>query len=306
MKKVGIYFHPQWAAAQTFADELKAALKPRVEKVWLAAAWDEAAGRANLEGTDLLVCVGGDGTMLWAARSVIPHAVPLLAINMGRLGFLADLRAEEALAKLDTVLKGNFRIEERTMVQAELLAMGATPGESAQTFHALNDVVLGRGAPGRPIYVETCVDGRRFSLYRADAMIVATATGSTGYALSVGGPILHPEATDLVVTSVAPHLAAARALVLPAGAVVELRLMAEPDGVLSIDGQVDVNVVRGQRLRVQRSPHVARFVRLGSLYDYYEALSERLGWLNALGARWRGYGSREPGGDDSFPPEGAQ
>jgi NAD+ kinase len=223
---------------------------------------------------------------------------------MGRLGFLADLGAEEALAKLNTILEGDFRIEERTMVQAEILAADAAPGEGSGTFHALNDAVLGRGAPGRPIYVETCVDGRRFSLFRADGMIVATATGSTGYALSVGGPILHPEATDLVVASVAPHLAAARALVLPAGAVVELRLVAEPDAVLSIDGQVDVNVVHGQRLRVQRSPHVSRFVRLGSLYDYYEALSERLGWLNALGAHWRGYGSREPGEDNSLSPAG--
>src|SRR4030042_4663244 len=122
MKKVGIYFHPQWAAARAFADDLTAALEPRVGKVWHAAAWDEEAGRANLEGTDLLFCVGGDGTMLWAARSVVPHAVPLLAVNMGRLGFLADLGGEEALAKLDTILAGDYRIEERTMVQAELLA----------------------------------------------------------------------------------------------------------------------------------------------------------------------------------------
>jgi NAD+ kinase len=304
MKRVGIYCHPQWAAAHAFARDLTAALGSRVEKVWQAAAWDEEAGRANLEGTDLLFCVGGDGTTLWAARSVIPHSIPLLAVNMGRLGFLADLGAEEALANLDTILAGDFRIEERTMVQAELLAAGDAPGKGSSTFHALNDIVLGRGAPGRPIYVETCVDGRRFSLFRADGMIVATATGSTGYALSVGGPILHPEATDLVVASVAPHLAAARALVLPAGAVVELRLVAEPDAVLSIDGQVDVNVAHGQRLRVQRSPYVSRFVRLGSLYDYYGALSERLGWLNALGTRWRGYGSREPGEDNSLPAAG--
>ena len=298
MKKVGIYFHPRWAAAQTFAHDLKVALESRAVKVWQAAAWDEEAGHANLEGTDLLVCVGGDGTVLWAARSVIPRPVPLLAVNMGRLGFLADLGAEEALAQVDTITEGDFRIEERTMVQAELLDAGAAPNGGSGPFHALNDIVLGRGAPGRPIYIETCVDGRRFSLFRTDAMIVATATGSTGYALSVGGPILHPEATDLVVASVAPHLAAARALVLPAGAVVELRLVAEPDGVLSVDGQVDVDVAHGQRLRVRRSPHVARFVRLGSLYDYYEALSERLGWLNALGAPWRGYGSREPGAND--------
>ncbi len=298
MRKVGIYYHPQWAAAHSFAHELKGALESRVKDVWLASAWNEEAGRANVADTDLLICVGGDGTMLWAARSVIPHAVPLLAVNMGRLGFLAELGAEEALANLNAVLDGGFRVEERAMVQAELLAPGDAPGEGSETFHGLNDMVLGRGAPGRPIYVETCVDGRRFSLYRTDAMIVATATGSTGYALSVGGPILHPEATDLVVVPVAPHLAAARALVLPAAAVVELQLMAEPDGVLSIDGQVDMEVTLGQRLRVQRSPHVARFVRLGSVVDYYEALSARLGWLNSLGARWRGYGSREPGEDD--------
>jgi NAD+ kinase len=304
MKKVGIYFHPQWKAAHAFAHDLKVVLESRVEEVWLASAWNEEAAHANIKGTDLLVCVGGDGTMLWAARSVIPHTVPLLAINMGRLGFLAELGAEEALVKLPSILEGGFHIEERAMVQAELLAAGDAPAEGSETFHALNDIVLGRGAPGRPIYVETSVDGRRFSLYRTDAVIVATATGSTGYALSVGGPILHPEATDLVVVPVAPHLAAARALVLPATAVVELRLMAEPDGVLSIDGQVDVDVAHGQRLRVQRSPHVARLVRLGSLFDYYEALSERLGWLNALGARWRGYGSREPGENDGSPETG--
>src|SRR4030042_2661560 len=209
MKKGGIFFPPRWAAAQTFAHDLKAALESRVEKVWQAPAWDEEAGRANLQGTDLLACVGGDGTVLWAARSVIPHPVPVLAVNMGRLGFLADLGAEEALAKRNTILEGDFRIEERTMVQAELLAADAALGEGSGPFHALNDIVLARGAPGRPIYVETCVDGRRFSLFRADGMIVATATGSTGYALSVGGPVLHPEATDLVVDSVAPHLAAA-------------------------------------------------------------------------------------------------
>jgi NAD+ kinase len=98
MRKAGIYFHPQWAAARVFADDLTMALKPRVEKVWQATAWDEEAGRTNLEGTDVLFCVGGDGTMLWAARSVVPHSVPLLAVNMGRLGFLADLGAEEVLA----------------------------------------------------------------------------------------------------------------------------------------------------------------------------------------------------------------
>ena len=281
MKKVGIYFHPQWAAAHAFAQDLKVALEPRVAEVWFTSAWDDEGARRNMEGSDLLVCVGGDGTMLWAARSVIPHRVPLLGINMGRLGFLAELGVEEALVKLPQILEGGFRIEERTMLQAQLLPPGDSPATESEAYHALNDVVVGRGAPGRPIYVETTVDGRRLALYRTDAVIVATATGSSGYALSVGGPILYPEAQELLVVPVAPHLVAARALVLPCSAVVEMRLVADPPATVSIDGQIDKELAIGQSVRVVRSPYVARFLRLSSPFDYYEALSQRLGWLDA-------------------------
>jgi NAD+ kinase len=277
---VGICFHPQWPAAQALAEELKAALAPRVSEVWLTSAWDEGEARHNLEGTDLLICVGGDGTMLWAARLVILHPTLLLGINMGRLGFLAELRAEEALAKLPQILEGGFRIEERTLLHGDFLEAPGAPAAEGGRYHALNDIVVGRGVPGRAVHVEASVDGKLLGHYRGDAVIVATATGSTGYLLSAGGPILHPEAHELVLMPVVPHLAAARALVLPSSAVIELRVTSHEKAILSVDGQVNKELAKGEGVRVFHSHHLARFLRLGSPLDYYAALSQQLGWLN--------------------------
>jgi len=284
VRKVGICFHPQWSAAQAFAEEMKEALASQVSEVWVTAAWDEGEARRNLEGTDLLICVGGDGTMLWAARLVILQHTLLLGVNMGRLGFLAELGAEEALAKLPQVLEGGFRIEERTLLHGEFLGATGAPAAEDGRYHALNDIVVGRGAPGRAVHVEACVDGKRLGHYRADAVIVATATGSTGYLLSAGGPVLHPEAHELVLMPVAPHLATARALVLPSSAVIELRVTSDEKAILSVDGQVNKELAKGEGVRVFHSPHLARFLRLGSPLDYYAALSERLGWLNTANA----------------------
>jgi NAD+ kinase len=281
---VGICFHPQWPVAQALAEELKAALALHVSEVWLTSAWDEGEARRNLEGTDLLICVGGDGTMLWAARLVILHPTLLLGINMGRLGFLAELRAEEVLAKLPQILEGGFRVEERTLLHGDFLAAPGAPAAEGERYHALNDIVVGRGAPGRAVHLEASVDGRRLAHYRGDAVIVATATGSTGYLLSAGGPILHPEAHELVLMPVVPHLAAARALVLPSSAVIELRVTSHEKAILSVDGQVNKELAKGEGVRVYHSHHLARFLRLGSPPDYYASLSQQLGWLNAADA----------------------
>jgi NAD+ kinase len=125
------------------------------------------------------------------------------------------------------------------------------------------------------------VDSKRLGHYRCDGVIVATATGSTGYLLSAGGPVLHPETHELVLMPVAPHLAIARALVLPSSVVIELRVTGDERAILSVDGQVNRELAKGEGVRVFHSPHLARFLRLGSSLDYYAALSERLGWLNA-------------------------
>jgi len=269
VRRVGIFVHPRWHAARELAAELRSALVGKVEEVWETSAWDDEATKKQTGGTDLLICLGGDGTMLWAARIVIPQAIPILGVNMGRLGFLAEVRPQELLERLPDILRGRGRVEERAMLQAQVAAWDLT-------LHALNDVVVGRAAAGRPVYVDVAVDGTRLALYRCDAVIVASATGSTAYSLSAGGPILHPESREMVLTAVAPHLSAARTLVLPVDTVVELTVSADSEAVASIDGQVDRTLASTDTVSVRRSPHVARFLRLSPPSDYYARLSERL------------------------------
>jgi len=277
VNKVGIFVHSRWAEARRLADEVTSYLLDKVDTVWATSEWDDTAAVREMPGTDLLICLGGDGTMLHAARSVIPHRVPVLGVNMGRLGFLAELRGAELLKRLPDVLDGRCRIEERTMLQATVPALGVV-------YHGLNDVVIGRINVGRPVYVEVSLDGTRIAVHRCDAIIVASATGSTAYSLSAGGPILHPESRDLILTPVAPHMATARPLVMSAETVIDLTVNADKEAVVSVDGQVDRPLASGDTVSVCRSPYVARFVRFSKPEDYYALLAERLDWLRVLRA----------------------
>ncbi|HLB27130.1 MAG TPA: NAD(+)/NADH kinase [Dehalococcoidia bacterium] len=277
MNKVGIFVAARWRGATNLVESLRAALAPEVAEVWQTSSWDEPEAQERIEGTDLIICLGGDGSMLWAARAVVPHAVPILGVNMGRLGFLAEIGPQELMAELPRVLTGAGRVEQRAMLQARVPAWG-------QTFQALNDVVIGRALAGRPVYVDVSVDGQRLAIYRCDAVIVATGTGSTGYSLSAGGPVLHPESRDLLLTPVAPHLAPALPIVLPGDAVVDLIVSTEDGAAVSIDGQVNRTLDSGDGVSVCRSPHVARFLRLSRPQDYYRILAERLQLLKGINA----------------------
>jgi len=277
MKKAGIFIHSKWSAARTLADEVTAFLSRQNVGVWVTSDWDDSTLATYMPGTDLLICLGGDGTVLRAARSVIPNPVPILGVNMGRLGFLAEVRPGDLIDYLPDVLAGRHRIEERSMLQAQLRSWGVT-------YHALNDVVVGRQTVSRPVYVEVGVDGSRLAIHRCDAMIVASATGSTAYSLSAGGPILHPESKDIVLTPVSPHMAAARPLVLPPSSTVDLTIGSEQDAIVSVDGQVDRALESGDVVSICRSEYVARFVRFSKPEDYYALLSERLDWLRVLRA----------------------
>jgi NAD+ kinase len=278
MKKAGIFVHSTSPAARALADEVTGyLLREGVQKVWATSEWDDDALRSDMPGSDLLICLGGDGTVLRAARTVAPNPVPILGVNMGRLGFLAEVRPDELMDRLPDVLAGKYRLEERAMLKADIPAWGVS-------YDALNDVVVGRQTVSRPIYVDVVVDGSRLAIHRCDAMIVATATGSTAYSLSAGGPILHPESRDIVLTPVAPHIAASRPLVLPPDSVVELTVSADKDAIVSIDGQVDTQLNSADTVTVSLSPHMARFVRFSSPQDYYGMLAERLDWLRVLRA----------------------
>ena len=277
MKKVGVFIAARWSGAKELLDSLRGALSEQVDEVWQTSSWDHSAAMEKIEGTDLIICLGGDGSMLWAARAIVPHAVPILGVNMGRLGFLAEIGPKELMELLPRVLAGEGRVEERAMLQAQVRAWG-------QTFQALNDVVVGRSTAGRPVYLDASVDGRRLAVYRCDAVVVATATGSTGYSLSTGGPILHPESRHIVLTPVAPHLVPGRPMVLPEDAVIDLVVSMEEGATVAIDGQVNRSLESGDSVSVCRSPYAARFLRLSDPADYYGVLAERLEWLKGINA----------------------
>ncbi|MBE0415995.1 MAG: NAD(+)/NADH kinase [Dehalococcoidia bacterium] len=268
MKKVGILYHPKIAAAGALAEELAGLLPSLDASCWLCSAWEEEKARAQVEGTELIFSVGGDGTILRAARSALPWSIPIVGINLGRLGFMTELSAAEARERLPAFLAGKGWIDERAMLQVELASKGP--------FHALNDVVLGRGAISRVVYVETTIDGAPLTTYKADGVILATATGSTGYSLAAGGPILYPQAREILLKPISPHLNFANALVLPPTAVVELRVRTDHQAMLSIDGQIDLELESGDAVRVRLSPHVTRFLRAQPPTFFYSTLMERL------------------------------
>jgi NAD+ kinase len=174
--------------------------------------------------------------------------VTLLGVNLGRIGFLTEITPDVLMHRLEEIARGAGRVETRAMIEADMIRAGA---ESRNGFHALNDVVVGRRAIGRTVQVTVRADETTIGNYRADGIIVATATGSTAYTLSVGGPILHPESRELIVTPVAPHLAPANSVVLPGGSRVEVEIAQGQDAILSVDGQPDWDLSGGDVVKVQ-------------------------------------------------------
>lgn len=285
MNKVGCCYHPKLAAelGLRIAEQLRDAAAPRVAETWIASAWDEAATREHVPGTDLLFCIGGDGTVLRAARAVIPHQTLLFGVNLGRLGFLTETDPSGALERMADILAGAGRVEERAMLHAEIVGEPSDGEKTPARHDALNDVVIGRVTLGRTMQVAVEVDSTLLADFRADGIIVATATGSTAYSLSVGGPVLPPESREMVLTPVAPHLASRNSVILPPGSVVEVRLAAGQQATVSVDGERDLDLHSGETLRVLLSPHRARFLRLSPPSDFYTRFARSVNWLREGG-----------------------
>jgi NAD+ kinase len=271
-QKAGILYHPREPAAFTLAQELaKTVLHPL--SPWLAQTGDDATCAANLGGTDLAVCVGGDGTVLWAARAVAPQGAHIVSVNMGRLGFLSEIAPESAAEQLATILDGAGMLDERSLVECR--ASGKGPQDTVSGL-ALNDVVVYRAAPGRPVDFSVAIDGVHLARLRADALIVATATGSTAYNLSAGGPVLMPQSGDLVLTPVAPHLSRMRPMVLPGDASIAISVENQSEGVVTADGEVLRSLAAGCAVVCRRSEHTAAFIRLGPPSNFFARLAEHL------------------------------
>ncbi len=273
---VGIYYHPRLSEAHELANVVAEKLRNLGREVWVSAPWEPERSTERLHETDLLICLGGDGTILRAARAVVGHNCLILGVDLGRQAFLTELLPEQIDERIPDLLSGQFVIEGRTMLEARPLG---TDEGTPRVLPALNDVMIGRGSLGQPAYIAVWVGENLIGVVRADAVVVASATGSTGYSLSAGGPILHPQARSVVLTPVAPHLAQAAPVVLPADAEIELRLGREHPGSLSVDGQRPYPLKPGGGVQVQRSESLAQLVRFGER-SFFAQLGRRLGWLD--------------------------
>lgn len=271
IKKVGILYHPMIAAARTLADELKGFLTARRVSVWLCSAWEGEQAQALLNGTGLILTIGGDGTILRAAQVAVPAQIPITGINLGRLGFMTELGADEAEAQLPALLEGKGWVDERAMLEVEL-----QPGSPSRILYALNDVVVARGGVARVVYVEASINGEPLTTYKGDGVIVATATGSTGYSLAAGGPIFHPRAEEFVLLPIMPHLSLSHPLVLLPTALIELRLTTTHQATLSIDGHINLPLSSGAVIAVKHSSKIGRFLRIHPEASFYSSLEQKL------------------------------
>ncbi len=271
MKKIGILYHPMNDAARSMAEEVKAFLATRGIAVWLCSAWEAEKAKPNVAGTDLLLSIGGDGTILRAAQIAVSAKtpVPITGINLGKLGFMTELGANEVEEKLPALLEGKGWLDERAMLEASIDADGTT-------YYALNDVVVARGAVARVVNIEATIDGQKLTTYKADGVVVATATGSTGYSLSAGGPILHPRAKEFLLLPILPHLSPGYSLVLPSTAVVKLRLATVHEATLSIDGHVNPPLADGAVITVRHSSTKACFLRIHPQNAFYSSLEQKM------------------------------
>jgi len=230
---------------------------------------------AELAAVDLMVAIGGDGTLLYGAGLVAPRGTPLLGVNRGRLGFLTDVMPEDMLASVDAALAGQCSRDERPLLSAEL---NTAAGQTARGL-ALNDVVMQTHQSGHLIDYETWINQRFVNTHGGDGLVVATATGSTAYALSCGGPIVEPDLDVLVVAPICPHTLSDRPIVVAARSVIEVRLTDRPDSNAEVacDGRPLGRLEPGDRLTITAAPQRITLLHPAG-YDYYRLLRSKLNW----------------------------
>lgn len=226
---------------------------------------------------DLAVILGGDGTMLHVARAIGAYDVPMVGINQGRLGFLTDILVDDMLPSLTAILNGEFLSEDRFLLNASIIRANSTLAEMC----AFNDVVVSKGATGRLIEIEVLIDGQFVYSQRLDGLIVATPTGSTAYALSAGGPILHPTLEAVALVPVCPHTLSNRPIAVNSRSEIEIVVIHADDASVHFDGQSRFDLQVNDRVRVRRSPHRMRLLH-PQQHSYFDTLRQKLHWGEKL------------------------
>ena len=259
IKSVAMLAHRELKSAANLTKEIDQFLATQGVKVRAGRLGDETYEKSLIEGpNDLILALGGDGTMLRAGELGAEGGTPVLGVNLGRLGFLMEVQRGDWRSALEKVMAGDYWLERRARVQVTLIR----GGEGLGSWEALNECVVGRGRTARPVRIKAKVDQYYLATYFADAVICATATGSTAYALASGGPILPPELRNMLLVPVAPHLSADQAIVIPEGSTISLDVGEGPPVELSCDGLLHRELMPGDRVQIEASPEDAMFVRL--------------------------------------------
>ena len=266
-------------AEQSVVDGAVALLKARGVEAWEAERDDsESAISARMKGTALVITLGGDGTFLAGARMAAPRGIPLLGVNLGRLGFLTELDADQLDDGLTRFLDGKYRIEERTILKVILSRGGRTVARSI----GLNEVVVDHAGESRMLRVEIDVGGQAVGVIDADGVMVATATGSTAYALASGGPILEPTLRDLVLVPMNPFALTVRPIVFPPGQSITLSVVRGPAEMRIDGGRRGRAIATGDTVRCGSHPRRLKVVRFGPAEEFYRRLGDKLGWGRPL------------------------
>lgn len=225
------------------------------------------------QNSDFLVTIGGDGTLISAVRRSYRYQLPVLGIHAGKLGFLADIDISELETFVDQMLKGEFRIDQRAILQATIV----TPNGDT-TIYAFNDIVLTRPSIAKMIRLETFVDGKNFNTYYGDGVVVSTPTGSTAYNLSAGGPVMFPLTQVFALTPICPHSLTQRPVVLPGHFEIEMKTP-DPSALVIVDGQDLVEISDSDRVHIKLAGGAAHLIHR-SEFNYFDVLKEKLGWGN--------------------------
>jgi NAD+ kinase len=280
-KSVGILTKPKFPEVKATLQGVVTWLRDRHITVLLdttsAALLSEQGGiqKTQLAGqSDVLLILGGDGTILNAARLAAERSIPILGVNMGGLGFLTEVRLDNLYASLERVFANDFVLDERLMLQTHVHRHGETVARGI----VLNDVVISKGTLARMIELKIAIQGQFVTNLRADGLIVATPTGSTAYSLSAGGPIISPAVQSLILTPISPHTLTHRPLIVPGNAEIEVTLTSKDDGAMAtLDGQVGIAMTQGDTVVIQASEHRTKLIRFPESH-YYEVLREKLKW----------------------------
>jgi NAD+ kinase len=274
VRRIGFAYNPTIEATVELAARASGWCRRRGIDEWRAQAGDSEALAAELPTTDALVVLGGDGTFLRAARAVAEVDVPLLGINLGKVGFLSKAEASDLEPVLEKISAGDFTIDARLAIEGRILRQGV--GDDAARHVALNDIVIARGSLARVCRLDVSIDDSHLATFIADGLVVASPTGSTGYSFSAGGPILDPESRNLVVTPIAAYLSAIRSVVVSPQQVVRCRVVDAFEALVSVDGREDLPIAVGDVVEVRAMDRPIRLIEPKGAQPFWDLLRHKV------------------------------